>query len=217
MWFVRTYLRANLKISFKLKTFFLLQTPLLRIYSIEVKLPIHREYTHRDIIGAKILDILSGKNFVTKWVRAKPVGTGTLWKAERCARTPQIVTCHFTKIWFMPSSREMRGGGFCFFPWLTRSSSSFNSPVQTQITEYFAHICSELHSGSGHWQQERYWVSVCAASPSALTPASPYITLGPGSSAWPVLQETRSSQRSSWSSPWIWAETLLPTVPCLSG
>lgn len=112
MWFVRTYLKANLKISFKLKTFFLLQTPLLRIYSIEVKLPIHR-----DVIGAKIVDIRSGKNFVTKWVRAKPVGTGILWKAERCARTPQIVTCHMSQksdSCHLPGKWEEEG--FFFFP-----------------------------------------------------------------------------------------------------
>ena len=151
MWFVRTYLKANLKISFKLKTFFLLQAPFLRIYSIEVKLPIRREYIHRDIIGAKILAILSGKIFVTKWVRAKPIGTGILWKAERCARTPQIVTCHISQksdSYHLPGNERKRV--LFFFPWMTRSCF-FNSPVQTQITEYFAHICSQLHSWSDHW------------------------------------------------------------------
>lgn len=130
MWFVRTYLKANLKISFKLKTFFLLQAPFLRIYSIEVKLPIRREYMHRDIIGATILAILSGKIFVTKWVRAKPIGTEILWKAERCARTPQIVTCHISQksdSYHLPGNERRRV--LFFFPWLTRSSS-FNSPVR---------------------------------------------------------------------------------------
>lgn len=137
MWFVRTYLKANLKISFKLKTFFLLQTPLLRIYSIEVKLPIHR-----DVIGAKIVDIRSGKNFVTKWVRAKPVGTGILWKAERCARTPQIVTCHMSQksdSCHLPGKWEEEG--FFFSPdWLAPPppSAALSRPKSLSILLTFA-------------------------------------------------------------------------------
>lgn len=141
MWFVRTYLKENLKISFKLKTFFLLQAPLLRIYSIEVKLPIRREYMHRDIIGAKILAILSGKNFVTKWVRAKPIGTGILWKAERCARTPQIVTCHISQKSDSYHLLGMRGGGFWFFApdWLAPpSSTALSRPKSLNILLLFA-------------------------------------------------------------------------------
>lgn len=132
MWFVRTYLKANLKISFKLKTFFLLQAPFLRIYSIEVKLPIRREYMHRDIIGATILAILSGKIFVTKWVRAKPIGTGILWKAERCARTPQIVTCHISQksdSYHLPGNERRRV--LFFFP-LTDSLLLLQQPCQTK-------------------------------------------------------------------------------------
>lgn len=163
MWFVRTYLKENLKISFKLKTFFLLQAPLLRIYSIEVKLPIRREYMHRDIIGAKILAILSGKNFVTKWVRAKPIGTGRLWKAERCARTPQIVTCHISQKSDSYHLLGMRGGGFWFFSpdSLLLLQQPCPDPNHWIFCSYFL------------WASLRKWprVLVYAASPRALMPA----------------------------------------------
>lgn len=88
----------------------------------------------------------------------------------------------------------MRGGGFWFFsPWLGLLQQPCPDPNHWIFCSYFLWASP----GSDH----EFWLMQLPPELSCLLLGSPHITLGPRNSLWPVLQETRSSQRSPWSNP----------------